>query len=647
MTTLETTNHNANRSLSFLNKKLGISYREKVTTISIWAPSAENVIWRIYDKGTAGRLVIETKLNRDNDGFWEASIQKDLHGFYYTIQVKNHGKWLDEIPDIYAYSTGVNGHRGVIFDPLKTNPPEWEKDTFISLESYTDAVIYEMNIRDFTKHPDSGVEHQGLFLGLTEEATHNSYGESTALSHLEDLGISHAHLLPVSDYCKLDERTPNEGYNWGYDPLNFNTLEGSYATTPYDGLKRVTEFKQLVSTLHKKDIGVVLDVVYNHTGLIEGNYFDQTEPGYFFRHKEDGSLSNASGCGNEFASEKHMARKYLIDSLKYWCEEYHIDGFRFDLMGIYDLETMNIIATTLREINPSILLYGEGWTADTSVLEESKRAVKKNTTLLNQIACFSDDFRDTVKGSQFSDTSIGFISGMRGQEEDLKKAIVGGLSHPQIDPEYLKDKGYLWANNPTQVVNYFSCHDDYTIYDKLKITLPLEEDNMIINRIKLAMAINMLSQGIPFFHSGVELLRTKKGVRNSYNSPDFINQIVWSRKKGHVASLSKYVEHLIQLRKEVNSFRLQREDEIIQRLHFVEDYKQGVVSFILNHKELIPGFGNKILVAFNNNNEIIEQEVPHASWARFDLLKYEVAPHVIPSNKISLSPVSANIFILL
>ncbi|MDC1106627.1 type I pullulanase [Prolixibacteraceae bacterium] len=647
MTTLNTNHHNANRDHLFFNKKLGISYTENITTLSLWAPSAENVIWRIYDKGTAGRLIIETKLLKDQDGFWEASINKDLHDLFYTIQVKYQGQWLHEIPDLYATTTGVNGQRGMIYNPKETAPAQWDKDQYVSLKSYTDAVIYEMHVRDFTKHPESGVKDKGLFLGLTEESTHNSYGKTTALGHLEELGITHIHLLPVSDYCNLDERTPNEGYNWGYDPLNFNSLEGSYATNPYDGSQRVSEFKQMVYSLHKKGIGVVLDVVYNHTGIIEGNYFDQTEPGYFFRYHEDGVLSNASGCGNEFATEKLMARKYIIDSLKYWCTEYHIDGFRFDLMGIYDIETMNIIASELRKINPSILLYGEGWTADTSSLDESQRAVKNNTPQLENIACFSDNFRDIVKGPQFSDDSLGFISGLKGQEEDLKKAIIGGVSHPQVDPEYLINKGYAWAEKPTQVINYFSCHDDYTIYDKLKMVLPFEKEGLLIKRVQLAMAINMLSQGIPFFHSGVELLRTKKGIRNSYNAPDFINQVTWSSKKGSIAQLSKYIKHLIQLRKAVGAFRLQTQEDIAHNLIFMEEYHQGIVGFILRHKDKHSVFGHKLLVVFNNNSEAITVDIPKANWVEFDLQEYKTVGEPSSKTSITLEPISTSIYLML
>lgn len=624
---------------------MGVNYTKERTSITLWIPFAEQVVWRIYDNGIGGKLLKELLLTGHEDGTWSAVINKDLHGRYYTIQVKNHGKWLNEIPDIYAFSTGVNGQRGMIFDPEKTNPEQWKEDQYIHLSHYTDASIYELHVRDFTQHPESGVNNNGLFLGLAEENTHNAIGEKTGLNHLVDLGISHVHLLPISDYCKLDERTPQNGYNWGYDPLNFNTLEGSYSTNPFDGMSRIIEFKKLVQTLHKNHIGVVLDVVYNHTGLVEDAYFDQTIPGYYFRHNTDGQLSNASGCGNEFASEKPMARKYLIDSLKYWCKEYHIDGFRFDLMGIYDIETMNIIEEELRKINPSILLYGEGWTADRSPLDESHRAVKNNTQQLKNIACFSDDFRDTIKGNQFDVHSLGFISGKQYEEEHLKHIIVAGLPHPQIKESYLNNDLKYWADSPQQVINFFSCHDDYTIFDKLKLALDRKDYDTIDERICLGLAINILSQGIPFLHSGVELLRTKKGVQNSYKSPDFVNQIEWDKKNNEVVGICNYLKNLIRLRNEYPFIKCENKQEIQENIEFINNYIPGVVTFIIHNKKKRDKQTSKICISFNNTTKQHHIDVPSGNWKELSIDKYQILKSESKTDIIVSRALSATIYL--
>ncbi|QZE14214.1 type I pullulanase [Halosquirtibacter laminarini] len=646
MTPTHNTSHKVDLDSRQINQDLdlGIHYTKEKTSLKLWSLDAKRIIWRIYSNGSGGSLLFEVLLKSKGNGIWDAEIDKDLDDLYYTIQVEGEEGWLNQVPDIYAKSTGINGIRGYIFDSNKTYPDGWGNDSYVKLKRYTDAVLYEMSIRDFTIHPDSGVENSGLFLGLTEQNTQNSYGQSTGLDHLVELGITHVHLLPVADFVSIDEKLPKDKYNWGYDPLNFNTLEGAYSTAPENGLKRMIEFKKMVLALHKKGIGVVLDVVYNHTGLIKNNYFEELYPGYYFRKYSDGTLSNASGCGNELATEKEMVRKYIIDSLKFWCENYHIDGFRFDLMGIYDIETMNIIQEELRAINPSILLYGEGWSADKSVLEENQRAVKANTSKLQNIACFSDEFRDTLKGNQFNSNSLGFISGLQNQEESLKKAIIGGLEHTQINNTLIPQQN--WANNAAQVVNYFSCHDDYTIYDKLSLVTPSEQNSSKILRVKLALAITLFSQGIPFLHSGVELLRSKEGIQNSYKSPDFINQIKWSDKKGEIKNLSSYLRNLIKIRKEISEFRLSEIENIEEVISFSEDYIPGIVNFSMNISSKNRWNIHKLTVVFSNHTEILPLNISNEHSFQLDIESLQLK-EIRPDISINIKPLSTSIFVCL
>ena len=343
---------------------------------------------------------------------WKVTVKKDLKNKYYTFQVMQDGKWLAEAPDIYAKAVGVNGHRGMVVDLKSTDPKGWKKDKSPKFKKATDAIIYELHIRDISIDPNSGIKNKGKFLGLTEVGTKGPDGQSTGLDHITDLGVTHVHIMPAFDFNSVDETKLNEKqYNWGYDPLNYNVPEGSYATNPYDGNMRIKEFKQMVQALHSNGLRVIMDVVYNHTTDIDHSNFSQFAPGYFYRHNPDGSYSNGTGCGNETASEQPMMRKFMIESVVYWVKEYHVDGFRFDLMGIHDIKTMNAISDTLHKLDPGIVIYGEGWTAGASPYPEDKRAMKKNASKLNDIAVFSDDIRDGLKGG-FSDVKEkGFVDG--------------------------------------------------------------------------------------------------------------------------------------------------------------------------------------------------------------------------------------------
>ncbi len=590
---------------------LGVHLTKNGVSVKIWAPTALEIEFRVYPQSNKGKAIRIDQLKPSKDGCWNLELKGDFKGLYYTFRVKD-GDWLNETPGIDARAVGTNGKRGLFFAPNETNPKGWDADVPVSLENPVDAIFYELHVRDFSISPNSGMSAKGKYLAFTEKGVTNSSGFLTGIDHLKELGITHVHLLPVADYYTVDEYHPDEKYNWGYDPLNYNTPEGSYSTNP-DTIARITEFKQLVMALHQVGIGVVMDVVYNHTGYTRRSWFNQTVPGYYYRQNRNGTFSNASGCGNEIASERAMVRKYIIDSLCYWAKEFHIDGFRFDLMGIHDLETMNAIHTALFKLNPNVLLYGEGWVADRSPMDEKYRAVKTNMASLKRIACFNDDFRDALKGHNFEVKGLGFVNGRMLNEETVKFGITAACYHPQIVYSYVESSNFAWAVEPWQCVNYASCHDNYTLYDKLVLSCPDDNDETLIRMQKLAGALVLTSQGIPFLHAGVEFCRTKLGVHNSYKSPDRINQIDWDRKKTYYDVYS-YYRALIELRKKVPALRMHSSDDIRHHLHFSKAYQLGVVSYRIDD---YPGETRwkTIQVIFNASKEAVKISLPkNATW---------------------------------
>jgi len=590
---------------------LGVFASSKKTTFKIWAPSALSAELRLYKNGKGGAPIFKENLIRGEKGTWQLEVEGDLLGKFYTFRV-NDGQWLNEIPDIYARCIGPNGKRGMIFDPAKTNPKGWENDKGPRYASFADAVIYETHIRDFSVSKNSGIKNKGKFLGFTEKNTHSPEGLATGLSHLAELGITHVHLLPVADFYNVDEENPARIYNWGYDPHHFNAPEGSFSKKPADGRERIKELKLLVKALHDNGIGVIFDVVYNHTGRTKSSVFNQTVPGYFYRQNPDGSFSNASGCGNEIASERSMARKYILDSLKYWAGEYHADGFRFDLMGIYDLETIQTIRAELDKTNPGIFLYGEGWAAGHSPMPENQRAVKANMAKLPGVATFSDDMRDALKGSWGNKSSKGFVSGLKLREEAVKFGIAAATFHPQIVYGYVESSRKPWAEEPSQCINYVSCHDNYTLWDKLSLSCPEASDEEKRRMAKLAGAIILTSQGVPFLHSGDEFCRTKGGNGNSYKSPDSVNQIDWSRKAVYY-DVFVFFRKLIQLRKNHPAFRIHSAESIRRDLNFCFSYQPGVVAYSLNGKPS-GDLWEKIIVVFNGNKKPITLNLPEGKY---------------------------------
>jgi len=592
---------------------LGVSYSPQQTVFKVWAPMATEVKLRLYTAGNGGDATSTIDLDKADSGTWQTIVKQDIKNQYYTFQVMQDGKWSLEAPDIYARAVGVNGHRGMVVDLAATDPTGWQNDKKPALKNLTDIIIYEMHIRDISVDPNSGIKNKGKFLGLTETGTKSPDGKSTGLDHIKELGVTHVHILPAFDFNSIDETKPDKPqYNWGYDPLNYNVPEGSYSTNPYDGNVRIKEFKQMVQALHANGLRVILDVVYNHTTDINHANFTQFAPGYFYRHNPDGSYSNGTGCGNETASEQPMMRKFMIESVVYWAKEYHLDGFRFDLMGIHDIATMNAISDTLHKIDPTIFIYGEGWTAGSSPLAENLRAVKKNVYELNKVAAFSDDLRDGLKGGFSNVKETGFVSGNPNKKESIKFGIVASTQNAQIDYKAVNDSKAPWAAQPDQTISYASCHDDNTLFDRLKIGNPDASEADLIKMDKLANAIVLTSQGVSFIHSGAELLRTKQGIANSFNSPDSINEIDWSRKTKY-EGVFNYYKGLIALRKAHPAFRMPTTEMIQQHLQFTETNDPLVIAYQLTGNANGDKWEN-IMVILNGSKDAKTVNIPAGKW---------------------------------
>jgi pullulanase len=597
----------------YTGRDLGVNYSPQKTVFKVWAPMASEVKLRLYTEGKGGNVIRTVDLDKAEHGVWQTTIRHDIKNQYYTFQVMQDGKWLLEAPDIYAKAVSVNGHRGMVVDLHDTNPAGWQNDKRPVLKNLTDIIIYELHIRDISEDKNSGIKHKGKFLGLAETGTKSPDGKSTGLDHIKELGVTHVHLMPSFDFNSVDETKPSKGqYNWGYDPLNYNVPEGSYSTNPYDGNVRIKEFKQMVQALHKNGLRVILDVVYNHTADIKNSNFSQFAPGYFYRQNPDGSYANGTGCGNETASERAMMRKFMIESVVYWTKEYHLDGFRFDLMGIHDIATMNAISDTLHKIDRTLFVYGEGWTAGQSPLPEDRRAVKKNVFELHKVAAFSDDLRDGLKGG-FSDVkSKGFVSGDPNSAESVKFGIVASTNNSQIDYKKVNYSKAPWAAQPYQTISYVSCHDDNTLFDRLKISNPDASESDLIKMDKLANTIVLTSQGVAFLNSGAELLRTKEGVANSYKSPDAINEIDWSRKTTY-AAVFNYYKQLVWLRRHHPAFRMPTTRMIQQHLKFIETNDPSLIIYQLNGHANGDKWGT-ILILLNGGTDAKSVHVPAGKW---------------------------------
>ena len=568
----------------------------------------------IYEDGQGGKAIKTIKMKASGENRWEATVKGDLKGKFYTFDI---GK--GETPGVFAKAVGVNGMRGAIVDMAETNPQGWENDQRPVIQSPADLVIYEMHWRDFSIDVSSGLKNKGKFLALTEPK---------AIEHLKNLGVNAVHILPSFDYASVDEtKLDTPQYNWGYDPKNYNVPEGSYSTDPYNPVTRIKEFKQMVQALHEAGIRVILDVVYNHTFNIDHSNFQLTYPDMYYRKTADGKYSDGSGCGNETASEKPLMREFMLESVKYWIDEYHIDGFRFDLMGVHDIETMQQIRAEVNKIDPSIYIYGEGWSAGSCAYPVDKLAMKANTQQLNGIGAFSDDMRDALRGPFSDDHKGALLAGIPGEEESLKFGIVGGIAHPQVDMTKVNYDKKPWTNNPTEQISYVSCHDDMCLVDRLKASIPSLTDKNIPEKERTAELIRIdqlaqtavfTSQGVPFILSGEEMLRDKKGVHNSYNSPDSINHLDWNNLQRY-PQLFTYYKNLIQLRKNHPAFRLATGDKVRQHLEFLpavnsKDVKQDcLVGFLLKDLQGIDAW-KTIVVIYNFNKEAKEMAIPEGNY---------------------------------
>ena len=590
------------------------------TTFRLFAPAdAKKVKVRLYAQGEGGKPFKTLKMKYAN-GIWTATVKNKKgipYGTFYTFSIggsNNPDTWR-ETPGVFAKAVGVNGKRAAIIDMQQTNPEGWAADRRPVVKSPADLVIYEMHHRDFSiarnVNLDPGEffvkrvssEYPGKFLALTED---------WAIQHLKTLGVNAIHILPSYDFGSVNEtRLADNKYNWGYDPVNYNVPEGSYSTNPYEPGCRISEFKQMVQALHKAGIRVILDVVYNHTYDIDHSNFQRTWPDYYYRKTADGNYSNGSGCGNETASEKPMMRKFMIESVKYWINEYHIDGFRFDLMGVHDIETMNAIRKAVDEIDPSIFIYGEGWSAGACAYPQDQLGVKANIPKMPRIAAFSDEIRDALRGPFDDDTKGAFLAGLPGEEESLKYGIAGGIAHPQVDMKKVNYSDEPWATQPTQMIAYVSCHDDMCLVDRLRSSVPGITSDELQRLDLLAQTAVFTSQGVPFILSGEEMLRDKKGVHNSFESPDSVNQLNWNNTLRYAHAFEYYVK-LIQLRKNHPAFRLGDADAVRRSLEFLPT-QDCLVAFVLKNHAGGDAWNN-IYVVLNSNKESKVLEIPDGQY---------------------------------
>ena len=574
-----------------------VVYSPEKTVFTLFAPNdAKQVVVRIYDEGLGGKAKKSVKMKRIANEQWQTTVKGDLMGKFYTFDMG-----LGECPGVFAKAVGVNGKRGAIINFSKTDPEGWAQDQHPVTKSPADLVIYEMHHRDFSINRQDA-KYPGKFMALTEP---------WAISHLKELGVNAIHILPSYDYGSVDEtRLSDNKYNWGYDPVNYNVPEGGYSTDPYKPEVRIREFKQMVKALHEAGIRVILDVVYNHTYDIEHSNFQRTYPDYYYRKTADGQYSNGSGCGNETASDKPMMRQFMLESVKYWISEYHIDGFRFDLMGIHDIETMNQIRQMVDAIDPTIYIYGEGWSAGSCAYPQEQLAMKAHINRMPGIGAFSDEIRDALRGPFSDDTVTGWIGG-KDETESIKFGIVGAIQHLQIDMTKVNYSKAPWALEPTQMISYVSCHDDMCLVDRLKASIPGITEEELIRLDLLAQTAVFTSQGVPFMLSGEELLRDKKGVHNSFESPDSINQLDWSHKTKY-PQVFEYYKNLIALRKNHPAFRLGNADLVRKHLEFL-DAPAGIVAYRLKNYAGRDDWRD-IIVILNANKADVEVTIPNGDY---------------------------------
>ena len=585
-----------------MNARTGVNYTPGASAFTVETnDNAQQVKLRIYKDGQGGKPVKTINMKRDKAGstLWQATVKGNLNGKFYTFDVKYDGKFLGECPGIWATAVGVNGKRGAIVDMDETNPQGWNADKRPNIAA-KDLILYEMHHRDFSIDESGDFTYKGKFLALTEPR---------AIEHLKALGVNAVYILPSFDYASVDEtRLDKPQYNWGYDPVNYNVPEGGYSTDPYKPEVRIREFKQMVQALHQAGIKVILDVVYNHTWNIEGSNFQRTRPDYFYRKNADGTYSNGSGCGNETASEREGMRQFMVESVKYWVDEYHIDGFRFDLMGVHDVQTMNSIRAAVPQ---DIFIYGEGWSAG-SCAYSGDLAMKANVNKMAGIAAFSDEMRDALRGPWDSNSKAAFLGGVKGNEESLKFGIVGAIQHPGVDYSKVNYSKAPYATEPTQMIAYVSCHDDMCLVDRLKASIKAITIDELIRLDLMAQTVVMTSQGVPFMLSGEEMLRDKKGVHNSYESPDSINHLDWNNLERY-PQVMEYYKNLIALRKAHPAFHMGSADMVRRNLDFLPT-ENCLVAYHINGSNVPGEQWGDIYVAFNSHKRARTIQVPEGNY---------------------------------
>ena len=586
----------------FLNARTGVNYSPSASVFTVETNhDAQQVKLRIYKDGLGGKAIKTLNMKRSQAGatMWQATVKGDMKGLFYTFDVKYGGKFMGECPGVWATAVGVNGKRGAVVNMEDTDPKGWKADARPNIPA-KDLILYEMHHRDFSIDESGGFSNKGKFLALTEPR---------AISHLKALGVNAVHILPSFDYASVDEtRLGEPQYNWGYDPVNYNVPEGGYSTDPYKPEVRIREFKQMVQALHHAGIKVILDVVYNHTWNIDGSNFQRTRPDYYYRKNADGTYSNGSGCGNETASEREGMRQFMIESVKYWVEEYHIDGFRFDLMGVHDIETMNAIRAAVPQ---DIFIYGEGWSAG-SCAYSGELAMKANINKMPGIAAFSDEIRDALRGPWDSNSKAAFLGGVKGNEESLKFGIVGAIQHPDVDYNKVNYSQAPYAIEPTQMIAYVSCHDDMCLVDRLRASVKGITMDELIRLDLLAQTVVMTSQGVPFLLSGEEMLRDKKGVHNSYESPDSINHLDWDNLERY-PQVMEYYKGLIALRKAHPAFHMGSADLVRRNLDFLPT-ENCLVAYHINGRGVPGETWRDIYVAFNAHKRARTIEIPDGTY---------------------------------
>ena len=563
-------------------------YTPSKTQFTFWSNAAEQMEVRIYVQSDDVQSTNVVPLTKSEGDFWTATIKGDLAGQFYTVRSFQNGEWGLESPGIFAKAVSVNGQKAAIIDFAKTNPEGWKEDVRPAMPDMTDIVVYETHLRDYTMSSNSGVEHKGKFIGMTEEP---------AIKHLQELGITHLQILPFFDYGSIDETALDQNkYNWGYDPVNYNAPDGGYSTNPFDPACRIRETKQMIQALHKAGIRVIMDVVYNHTYDVMGCALGRVVPKYFYRLNADGTYANGSGCGNETASDHEMYRRFMVESVCYWAREYHIDGFRFDLMGIHDQETMRQIRAALDKIDPTILTYGEGWAAMSPAYPYDSLAMKQWTYKMPRVGAFSDDIRNALIGSPF-DHERGFASGNPSSAKDVMRGLIAC-------PE--------WSGEPMQHVSYITCHDNYCLRDRIDVSAIGETEETKIRMNKLAQTAVLVSQGMTFLYGGEELYRTKKGIDNSYQSPDSINTIPWENKEKY-ADLVEYYRQMIAIRRAHKGFRLGSSELVKEHVEFLDTENESLIIYRINNLEEFDS-AKSLTVLLNGSAKQAKAEVPEGTY---------------------------------